>query len=340
MNKSLLIKKFAEPLRLYDLARVLTRRSPRILMYHRFSENPRPGYVSAQAFEHQLVYLQKKYHLVSMTELVRGLRGDTPLNPNTIALTVDDGYADFYEVAFPILKRMGLPATIFVTTRFADGNFWLWPDIISYVLSNASSLIEDVQAGDLAVRAGLLSLCDRSDLWLPIVSYLLTLPDAEKHRWIQRFARSAQVDIPQSPPMEYGAASWTQLHEMQRHGIEIGGHTATHPSLGRVTLAQLKAEVAECKNALDRNLGERERQFCYPNGQPQDLNEDVKAAVREGGFASSVVAFYDRNALNDLYELRRYSASEDNFQFLKAINGIELLASRLLDSHNRLTWQF
>jgi peptidoglycan/xylan/chitin deacetylase (PgdA/CDA1 family) len=111
---------------------------PRILMYHRFSLTPSPGAVSEKTFEKQVRYLQKHCELVSLssaldrTRLKRG-PGSKPL----AVITIDDGYSDFYDVAYPILKKLEAPATFYVTTSFVDGDVWLWHDRLQWCLDHA-----------------------------------------------------------------------------------------------------------------------------------------------------------------------------------------------------------
>lgn len=339
LSKSQLVR-ILGPLGLYTLARIVTRNQPRILMYHRFSELPKPGHVSREVFESQVRHIAHHYNPVSMTDLVKGLRGETPLKPNSIAITVDDGYYDFYTIAYPILKKYQVPATVFVTTKFVDGGFWLWPDKISYALNSLSEIREEIQLGSQRLSPGVLTPSYKQQVWQAIVGYLLTRPESDKQEWINNFAAKQALTIPDAPIDNYRAVTWDQLREMEEKGIEVGGHTVTHPSLGRVGSEQLKAEVVGCKKALDQQLALRERQFCYPNGQLQDFSEEAKTVVSESGFRSAVVAFHDSKRLADIYELRRYSSSEDQFQFMKSVAGLELLASLINNANSRLSWSY
>mgnify|MGYP000420874167 CR=1 FL=1 len=185
---------------------------------------------------------------------------------------------------------------------------------------------------------GKISERNKAQIWGLLTGYLLTLTDNQKLEWIDNFSKKLNCELPVIPPSKYRAVNWTQLKEMQANGIEIGGHTVTHPSLGRVESDQLNFEIEMCKEMLDKELGCLKRDFCYPNGQPQDFTSVVKRIVQTSGFRSSVVAFYDQKSLNNLYELRRHAAGEDEFQFLKSINGVETLGSKLLGDHNRLEW--
>ncbi len=93
----------------------------RILMYHRVANLA--GYdqltVSPARFERQMHYLAAHHRVVSLTEGLQLLRAG-PLRRPLVAVTFDDGYLDNLIEAAPILALHGIPATIFVTTRFCD----------------------------------------------------------------------------------------------------------------------------------------------------------------------------------------------------------------------------
>lgn len=93
----------------------------RILMYHRVA--PLPGFdqltVSPARFDEQAAWLAAHAHVLPLDEALDRLH-DGGLPPNAVALTFDDGYRDNLVHALPVLKRHGLPATVFVTTAFCD----------------------------------------------------------------------------------------------------------------------------------------------------------------------------------------------------------------------------
>ncbi|OGX41700.1 MAG: hypothetical protein A3C53_04875 [Omnitrophica WOR_2 bacterium RIFCSPHIGHO2_02_FULL_68_15] len=89
-----------------------------ILGYHRVGE-ARPDHVptvSAEAFERQLATLERhRVRVLSLDEAVAALeRGDPPPRRSAV-VTFDDGYVETYTVAWPILRRFGFPAAVFVT---------------------------------------------------------------------------------------------------------------------------------------------------------------------------------------------------------------------------------
>lgn len=317
------------PRGLFQLSRLLNRKQPRILMYHRFSVQPQDGFTSAAAFHAQVRHIKRCYNPLTTAQLVRCLFENEPLPPNAVVITVDDGYQDFYTVAFPILQELGVPATLYVTTKFVDQRLWLWPDQVQWLLGQADNGYQGVQLGPITIPAGVLNTSQQRRSWQSLVAYLLTLDDAVKHGQIRRLAEQLGVALPVAAPPEFAAVSWEQLGKLQRAGIEIGGHTRTHPSLGRVDIDQAYDEIAGSHTDLVTHLGQAERTFCYPNGQPEDFSPALKPMVREAGYTGAVLAFPDTLGLRDRYALRRHSSGEGKFQFYKAISGMEYLGKQL-----------
>lgn len=315
----------------YQLARLLTRRQPRILMYHRFSVHPKHGHVSQSRFRAQLAYIRRFYHPITLNQLAAGVFEGAPLPTNALVITVDDGYRDFYEVAFPLLREAGIPATLFATTGFINGDLWLWPDQVTWLLKAAPDQPMICDLGALQVA----SIDARDDFgrqWGLLIRYLLSIPDTDKHQAIAQLAADWSLALPAQAPDAYAACSWVQLAEMQAAGMEIGGHTVTHPSLGQVGEAQAVAEITDCLNALNDALGTRPRPFCYPNGEPGDFSPALEGLVAQAGFTCAVAAFADAAGMRHRFALRRHSGSEDWFQFYKSVSGVECLGHRLRKS--------
>jgi len=339
VSKSKLIQ-ICGPLGGYAFIRWLMRNEPRIVMFHRFSAEPKAHCVSSGVLERQLLYLKKHLNIIPLSQLRECKEQGKPLPRNSLVLTVDDGYRDFYQVAYPLLKKHKLPATLFVTTGFVNRELWLWPDQITWLLKNSDFLREPMKLGGESIDAQAIDNSSFPILWGRIIGYLLSIDDVLKRQWIKQFARALQLILPDQTPTEYEACTWDELREMQANGIEIGGHTHTHPSLGQVNEAQLREEISTCKNVIKSELGDLERDFCFPNGQPNDFNQSVIDVVKGSGFRSSVTAFYDGLATKEIFEMRRHTASEDWFQFFKSVNGVEAMMARYAGAHNRMEGGF
>ncbi len=328
MNLSSKAIKLAGDLGLYQLARVITAHQPRILMYHRFASTPTEGFVSRDRFREQIAYIRRFYNPMTLGDLSDHLVNGRAVPRNTIVITVDDGYRDFHDVAWPILKEQGVPATLFVTTGFVNGDLWLWPDKVTWLLDNVSPENRPFATQCLTIEEGDVGR-NRKRCWKQLIDFLLAVPDEDKHRTIDALARAWALQIPGQAPDQYGPCSWEQLEAMHQQGIEIGGHTITHPTLGQVDDRQASEEIRGCRAALEDRLGIQPRSFCYPNGKPSDFSAKLMSLVEQAGFSCAVAAFSDRVGMKHQYALRRHTGSEGWFQFYKSVSGVELLGHRL-----------
>lgn len=317
------------PLGLYACARQLSRNHPRILMYHRFSKVPKPGFVSREQLRWQLGYIQRYFNPMTLKDLTRAVHEHGHVPKHAIIVTIDDGYRDFYEVAWPVFREVGVPATLFATTGFVNGDLWLWPDKVRWLLNQTRCIPEVLTCGPITLEVGELNEETRNEYWARLIEFFLSIPDDEKHALINSLAGKLDVEIPDTAPEPFAAVTWHHLREMQESGLEVGGHTVTHPSLGRVSEERAREEISGCRDELKKTLNIAPYSFCYPNGQPSDYSADIGRIVETAGFSNAVVAFPDYNGVFRRFEMRRHSAKDKPFQFLKAVNGVESIAYRM-----------
>src|ERR1041384_3411253 len=124
---------FFAPFRLANRGRAL------IVTYHRFTHGNKDVKTAACAFAEQLDYLTRYYQVVPLSFIAERLTNRQSLPANIAAITIDDGYSDAYEIAFPLLRSRKLPATIFVVTEFVDQKKWLWTYKMRYRVARASA---------------------------------------------------------------------------------------------------------------------------------------------------------------------------------------------------------
>lgn len=298
-------------------------------MYHRFTEGEKKGFCSSKSFLRQVRYIKQNYRPVTLSELATCIREQRPIPPNTVVITIDDGYQDFYQFAYPILREEGIPATFFVATGFVNRDLWLWTDKVEWLLREQFRLPEGRQVSGFTIESGVYDEQRRSALGKALLTHLLSISDNEKNQCITALSQMISRPLPTEAPTDFSAVTWKHLREMQENGIEIGGHTVTHPSLGQVDYAQAEGEILGCMRNLKENLGEGPRTFCYPNGMPSDFQSFLPGLVAKAGFVGACVAFPDSHGCHNRFAIRRHSSGENWFQFEKAISGMEFLGHRL-----------
>ena len=93
-----------------------------VFMYHHFGEDKHPSTnIRLEQFEAHLGYLQTAgYQILPLEEIARAARNGAPLPERAVAITIDDAYVSVYTQAYPRLKRLGWPFTVFVATDSVD----------------------------------------------------------------------------------------------------------------------------------------------------------------------------------------------------------------------------
>lgn len=109
---------------------------PVILTYHSISEGDSPLKVSLSLFTEQMEWLKANVRVVPLGEIVAALPGRRPLPERAVVLTFDDGFRDFYSSAAPVLRRLRLPATVFLPTGYC-GKSNCWPSQPAWVSREA-----------------------------------------------------------------------------------------------------------------------------------------------------------------------------------------------------------
>jgi peptidoglycan/xylan/chitin deacetylase (PgdA/CDA1 family) len=306
---------------LFAAFRWLNRRGALILMYHRFSENAHPGRVSREQLTAHLEYLRKHYRVLPLKEIAARLQRGDNLPPNTAAITIDDGYSDVYDIAFPVFKKFDAPATLFVITDFLDRKAWLWTDKTRYLTANTARQKIETKINDKEFRFELNGYHSRLISAGKLNETLKKLPDAEKERQISCLQKVFEVEIPFLPPAEFGAIDWSAAREMDAANVQIESHTVTHPILTKIDAAQLEFELQESRRRASEELRREVNLFCYPNGS---YTERECRAVEKAGYQAAVTTNLGFNETGaNLYELNRIDAQPQITDFLQYTSGFE-----------------
>jgi peptidoglycan/xylan/chitin deacetylase (PgdA/CDA1 family) len=317
---------------LFRLAQFVTcRRQATILMLHRLSGNG-DGHsmgMPVERFEQYIQYLTRHYRVVSLNTLIEELQQGT-VRPYTVAVTVDDGHHEIFTLAAPILRKYGVPATLFVVSEFINGKLWIWTDRFRFVFNRAaSSLVTFTHRGRMHVLDMRTEAARRRETER-CIAHAKRIPAPEREELLEALAQACGVTIPVAPAPEYRPMTWAQLRTLATEGFEVGAHTRTHSILSHVGPGQLQDETKGCKEEIERNLGIPVRYFAYPNGRSEDYGPEVIEAVSRAGYQAAVTTVVGGNSPSTPpYELRRISPSgEDLAHFAQDVSGFELVKLR------------
>ncbi|MBS0366438.1 MAG: polysaccharide deacetylase family protein [Proteobacteria bacterium] len=250
-----------------------------VLIYHRVLprlDPLQPGEPDAADFARQMDLLAGSFRVLPLREAVARLSGGT-LPARSVCITFDDGYANNYEIALPILAARGLPATVFVACGYLDGGRMFNDTVIESVRQAPV----EFDLGALALpRFRLTDDAARGRAIDAIIAQLKYLPVPQRNERALAVAAAARATLPDDLMM-----TSRQLRALHAAGIEIGAHTVNHPILTQVDAATARREIMLSRQRLEELTGAAVRSFAYPNGRPQrDYGVRDVALVREAGF--------------------------------------------------------
>jgi peptidoglycan/xylan/chitin deacetylase (PgdA/CDA1 family) len=297
-----------------------------VLMYHRFSRKSAIGKTSVEALKLHLRYLTRHYQIISLTEAAARLKDGVDLPIRSAVITVDDGYRDFYDLAFPVLKSFSVPATVYLVTGFVAGENWIWTDKARWILMNSPAERVEFEIEGKVVGPILGDAASRLRVAAMLNSELKKLPDEQKDAVLDELAGRMKVTVPDRPADEFAALDPAQVRELAAGGIEIGSHTHSHPILTNIGEERLETELRRSLDSIRQMTQIDDVHFCYPNGNVSPRERD---AVEAAGYASSVTTRTDLCENNeDVFMIPRIAAEPELYRFAQATSGFDHLKGR------------
>lgn len=280
-----------------------------ILMYHGVVRTslsiPDPCMIDLEDFERQIRYLRHAFRIVPFSEAVAILGGGgAPAEP-TVVITFDDGYQSNFDLAFPILQREGVPASIFLSTAFLDSDSTIWTGLLHHGFANTDRTSigwrgSHFDLGSTAARhRSLVAIKDR----LKGESHETLVEEIDDLLFTLLGVRNTAIP-PDSP---YRMLDSDSIRSMVRSGlIEFGAHTHNHPILSRLPPDLQEVEIRRSIDVVESLTDQRCRFFAYPNGKRCDYDAHTIRILQETGIDAAITTECGTCAPHDsLLELRR-----------------------------------
>jgi peptidoglycan/xylan/chitin deacetylase (PgdA/CDA1 family) len=275
-----------------------------VLIFHRVpaEKDPLlPFEPDARRFGERMQWISRWFNVLPLEEAVARMR-DANLPARALSITFDDGYADNFDVALPILQRLRIPATFFVASGFLDGGR-MWNDTIIETVRRFPGATLDLHDLGLGTHPTTSIDARRStiNVLLPRLKYLKPVA---RDATVAAIAARSGVVLPNDLMM-----TSAQVAKLQRGGMTIGAHTRTHPILANVDAPSAEREVAGGRADLEAITGKSIRLFAYPNGRPPtDYRPEHVALVQRLGFdAAFCTAPGAANTASDRFQFPRFT---------------------------------
>jgi peptidoglycan/xylan/chitin deacetylase (PgdA/CDA1 family) len=273
-----------------------------------------PFKLQKDTLEKQISFFKKHFNIIRLEEYISSYSVNAKnreIHANSMVITIDDGYLDNYTIAYPILKKWNVPATIFLATDFIDKREWLWSDRLEYALLNTKKkeFQFPLNGEILDFQVGSFNEWHRTQL--RIFHYCRTLAEGDKNQYLYDLFHHLGIRFLQETSGDYVPMTWGQIVEMKENGIEFGSHTCSHPILSRLSGERLRQEIGESKKQIEKRVMSKVKSFCIPHGTPEDYNGEVIDTIKESGYSCAVTTVPGFNPGNspNLFELKRISVN-------------------------------
>jgi len=189
-------------------------------------------FVTPQVFRKRMALLKAGgFRVLPLGEAIERLyRSDLP--PRSVVITFDDGFHNFAEAAFPVLRDYGFPATVYLTTYYSQRNLPVFPLLCAYLLwRGRHDVLEPNPCLGVRQAAELRTAEGRVAALQEIFAYAVAqrLSTEEKDDLAKRLARHVSVDYGKiSDRRQFHLLSGDQVHTLSKNGVDFQLHTHRH----------------------------------------------------------------------------------------------------------------
>jgi len=265
--------------------------SAALLMYHSVLDDPNSvadslgGMVHSQEmFRGQMELLARHFRPVNLDEVAVFARGEKDLPQRSVVVTFDDGYVDNLETAMPILDRVGVPATFYVTVDSIQNRRLPWPSRLrfSFRRTPKSNWIDETgKTWNLGTGS------EREQTFLSVCDRVAKVSGAAQESLVRRIEKELECWLPDDSARLM--MTWDQVRALTRNGHIVGSHTMTHPNMAFVSLEDAHREFAESKQQMEAQLNTRVTHFSYPcPALYPNWTEQTIAESRSCGYETAV----------------------------------------------------
>lgn len=275
-----------------------------VLLYHRVTilqSDPEMLAVSPENFREQMAYLKANFRLVRLEE------DWSALSEPAVAITFDDGYADNFVEALPILEEVGVPATFFISTGNIGTDHEFWWDQMERVLLRSQRLPASFTLvdRDFGRKWPTVTVAQRQTLYVTLNTLAQKIETARLDGWMEQL-REWSGQRKASEGINH-ALNFEELRSLANSPwATIGAHTVSHVALSALSAERQRQEIFSSKETLEKQIGKKIEVFSYPFGNKKHYNRTSVTLCREAGFIKAAANFPGQvHRWTDLYQLPR-----------------------------------
>lgn len=285
----------------------------KIFLFHRI--NPKDddfwSPMPPKQFERTLKYLKRRFKIVSLEEILNKELKNTTNNQPLAAVVFDDGYKDFLDFAYPILKKMDIPSSMYIVTDSVNKGMPPWTYMLDFSFAKTKVLSLNIDTDILPSHLKLTewkSDKERIAYGKALKPFLKKLSNRDREGIFNQVIKDFNdIEFPEDLML-----SWEEIKYLHNNGVTIGSHSVTHPLLGSIKKEEeIEHELKTSFNIIEKEIG-KPLSISYPIGS---YNEVVKKIAQKVGYKYGLAVnhtIYDSN-INDNYEIPRIDVYTENY---------------------------
>jgi peptidoglycan/xylan/chitin deacetylase (PgdA/CDA1 family) len=242
--------------------------------------------VTPKFLERVVRYLRRRdLDIVSLDEVYRRMV-EQDFARRFVCITIDDGYRDTLQYAYPILKRHEAPFAVYIPTSFPDRLGELWWLALEAVVARNSRVTLLLDGGEQGFDCA--TVTEKRDLFDQLYRYVRSLPTEEQLRvFVRDLSARYHVDI--AAFCNDLCMNWSELTTLAADPlVTIGAHTVNHVMLAKVPERMARSEMAMSRSVIEASLGKRPDHLSYPVGDKTSAGPREFKIAAELGFKTAV----------------------------------------------------
>ncbi len=242
--------------------------------------------ITPEFFTRMIQWLRRaRLDLVSLDEMHRRLT-ERDFRRRFVCLTVDDGYRDFLQYAYPVLHRHEVPFALYVPTSFPDRIGELWWLALEAVIAKNSRIGLWIEGEER--RFDCYTLQEKRDLFEQLYWWLRRRKTEEELRTVVRDL-CARYGVDMKAICTDLCMTWDEVTEIARDPLAtIGAHTVNHVMLQKVTESAVRAEMEMGRSVIEAAIGVRPQHLAYPVGDLKSAGPREFKIAAELGYKTAV----------------------------------------------------
>ena len=255
-----------------------------IFNYHRIHDKEKSSHFddglfgpSATRFRQEIEWIKKETKVLSEEDLINIIYNNKPIKEICSMVTFDDGYRDNFDIAFPILKELKIPAIFFIPTYNISERKVGWWDIVAYLFKNTSKRKFNFHNTDFEIT-------DPKILTKLFIAELKSIKTKEVENYIKELSIALEQPLPPSELQSSELMTWEQIITLSENGMTIGSHSHDHSILSKQDSTTLRKQLKKSIEILELVINKDIKSIAYPVGGYDHFNSETMAVSKDIGF--------------------------------------------------------